>query len=142
VGLSLGCLFCSTDSYVTPLPAQHWLDYCGGPAWLRASHVALAVKNLLANVGGWLKRCGLIPSRKDPLEKEMVPYFSIPWIENSINRGVWWAPAHGVKRIRHDCSNLAHVACLNIGGDDFSHSIFPKGIWTLWSPCFPTQILE
>ena len=53
------------------------------------------VKNLLANVGG-TRDAGLIPGvgNGNPLQ-----YFCL---ENSMDRGAWWAIVHGVVKVRHD----------------------------------------
>ena len=39
---------------------------------------------------------GLILGQEDPLEKEMATHSSILTWKNSIDRGAWWAIAHGV----------------------------------------------
>ena len=53
------------------------------------------VKNLLSNVGG-TRDAGLIPGvgNGNPLQ-----YFCL---ENSMDRGAWWAIVHGVVKVRHD----------------------------------------
>ena len=35
---------------------------------------------------------------EDPLEKEMAPHSSILGLENSTDRGAWWATVHGVAK--------------------------------------------
>ena len=40
-------------------------------------------------------------SRVDPLEKEMATHPSI-LAGNPIDRGAWWATAHGLARVRHN----------------------------------------
>ena len=47
---------------------------------------------------------------EDPLEKEMatpLQYSSCPG--NPIDRGAWWATAHGVAGVRHDLATRAVV---------------------------------
>ena len=36
--------------------------------------------------------------QEDPLEKEMATHSSISCLENPIDRGAWWAMAHGVAK--------------------------------------------
>ena len=38
--------------------------------------------------------------QEDPLEEEMAT--QCPCLENSEDRGAWWATVHGVQRARHD----------------------------------------
>ena len=40
-------------------------------------------------------------SQEDPLEKEAATHFSVQCLENSTNRGAWWAAVHGVTRVGH-----------------------------------------
>ena len=39
---------------------------------------------------------------EDPLEEEMATHSSILAMENSTDRGAWWATVHRVARVRHD----------------------------------------
>ena len=49
------------------------------------------VKNTLANAGD----PGLTPALEDPLEKGILQY---PCLENSMDRGTWWAIVHEVTK--------------------------------------------
>ena len=42
---------------------------------------------------------------EDPMEKEMTTHSSILAWENPMDRGVWKATVHRVKRVRHDRSD-------------------------------------
>ena len=69
--------------------------------FLRASQVALLVKNPPANAGD-VGDMGSIPGWEDPLEKGMATHSSIlawriPW---RIHRGAWQATVHGVTKNR------------------------------------------
>ena len=39
-------------------------------------------------------------SREDPLKWEMAIHASIPWTENSMDRGAWWATIHKFAKSR------------------------------------------
>ena len=67
----------------------------------RASQVALVVKNLPANAGD-IRDAGLTPGlgRSSGVGKRNLLQYSC--LENSMNRGVWWAAIHGVPRVGHD----------------------------------------
>ena len=52
------------------------------------------VKNSSCNAGG----ASLIPGLEDPLEEEMTAHSSILGLENSMDRGVWWATVHGLAK--------------------------------------------
>ena len=68
---------------------------------IRASQVVLVVKNMSANAGD-VKDVSLVPGlgrspggrRGNPLQYSC--------LENSMDRGAWWATVHGVQRVRHD----------------------------------------
>ena len=40
----------------------------------------------------------LIPGLEDPLEEEMTTHSSILGLENSMDRGAWWATVHGLAK--------------------------------------------
>ena len=67
----------------------------GVQGWDWASLVAQIVKNLPAMQEPWVQYLG----REDPLEKEMAPHSSILSLENSMDRGAWWATVHGVSEL-------------------------------------------
>ena len=52
------------------------------------------VKNLLANAGD-ARDAGLIPGLGRSLEEEMKTLFQYSCLENSTNRGAWWATVDG-----------------------------------------------
>ena len=52
------------------------------------------VKNPPAMQETWGQSLG----QEDPLEKEMGTHSSILAMENSMDRGAWWAIAHGVSK--------------------------------------------
>ena len=58
------------------------------------SLVAEMVKKLPAMWETWVKSLGW----EDPLEKEMATHSSILAMENSMDRGAWWATVHGVTK--------------------------------------------
>ena len=58
------------------------------------SLVAQLVKSLLAV---WETQVQSL-SRKDPLEKEMATPLQYSYLENSIDRGGWWATVHVVTK--------------------------------------------
>ena len=65
---------------------------------LRASQVALVVKNLPANAGD----TGLIPGfGGSPGEGNFNP-LQYSYLGNPMDRGAWWATVYGVARVRHD----------------------------------------
>ena len=39
-------------------------------------------------------------SREDPLKWEMAIHASIPWTENSMDRGAWWVTIHKFAKSR------------------------------------------
>ena len=62
-----------------------------------ASQVALVVKNPLVNVGD-IRDAGLIPgSGRSPGGEHDNP-LQYSCLENSMDRGVWWATVHGVTK--------------------------------------------
>ena len=56
--------------------------------------VAQIVKNLPAIQQTRVQSLG----QEDPLEKGMATHSGILWLENSIDRGAWWATVHGVAK--------------------------------------------
>ena len=63
--------------------------------------MALAVKNLPANAGG-IRDVGSVPgSGRFPEEGHGNP-LQYSCVENSLDRGAWWATVHGAARIGHD----------------------------------------
>ena len=59
-----------------------------------ASLVVQMVKNLPAVQETWLRSLG----QEDLLEKGMATHSSILALENSMDRGAWWATVHGVTK--------------------------------------------
>ena len=60
------------------------------------------VKNPHANAGAWETQVGFL-HQEDTLEKEMATHFSmlawrIPWTENPMDSGSWWATVYGVSK--------------------------------------------
>ena len=60
--------------------------------------VAQTVKHLPAMQETWVRSLG----QEDDLEKEMATHSSILGLENSMDRGAWWATVMGLQRVRHD----------------------------------------
>ena len=56
--------------------------------------MAQAVENLPAMQETWVQSLGW----EDPLEKQMATHSSYSCLENSMDRGAWWATVHGVAR--------------------------------------------
>ena len=65
---------------------------CGRLHW--ASPVAQVVKNLPAMQKTWIRSLG----QEDPLEEEMATHSSILAWRIPLDRGAWWATAHGVTK--------------------------------------------
>ena len=65
---------------------------------LGTSLVAQMVKNLPALQETWVWLLG----GEDPLEKEMATHSSSHYLENSMDRGAWWATVHGVTKSQND----------------------------------------
>ena len=61
-----------------------------------ASLVAQRAKNLPAAQETQVQFLG----QEDPLEKGMATHFSILGLENSMDRGDWWATIHGITKSR------------------------------------------
>jgi len=62
-----------------------------------ASLVAPSVKNLPANAGDTRDTDSLPGLRRSPGEGNGNP-LQYPCLENPMDRGVWWAPVHGVAK--------------------------------------------
>ena len=60
-----------------------------------ASLVAQMVKNLPTLQETWVRSLG----QEDSLEKGMATHSSILFLQNSMDRGAWWATVHGVTKI-------------------------------------------
>ena len=70
--------------------------------------MALVVKNLSAN-GGDIRDTGSIPeSGKSPGGRNGYP-LQYPCLENSMDRGTWWATVHGLQKIGHDLVTNTHT---------------------------------
>ena len=54
-----------------------------------------------------------VPSlgQEDPLEKKMANHSSNSCLENSTNRGAWWATVHGVTK-ESDTTKHTHTMCV------------------------------
>ena len=61
-----------------------------------APQVVLVVKNLLTNAGGFNPWAGKMPWRRNGNA------FQYSCLENSMDKGAWWATVHGVVRVGHD----------------------------------------
>ena len=76
---------------------------------------------------------------EDPLEEGMVTHFSILAWAISWRRGAWWTTVHGVARVRHNWSGLAHTHThRRVHADTYSHSRLSSGesappcLWLSW----------
>ena len=67
----------------------------------QSSLVAHLVKNLPAIQEIQVRSLG----QEDPLEKEMVTHSSYSCLENSMERGVWWATVYGIAKNRTQLSD-------------------------------------
>ena len=67
---------------------------CIAHVFLGASLVAQMVKNLPAMQELWVQSLGW----EDPLEKGMATHSSMLALKNPMDRGPWWATAHGVTK--------------------------------------------
>ena len=65
------------------------------------------VKNLPAMWDTWVQSLG----RDDPLEKGMSPHSSSFCLENSMDRGAWWATVHGGHKESDVKEQLTHTLC-------------------------------
>ena len=65
------------------------------------SLIAQWVQNLPPVQETWIQSLGW----EDPLEMEMATHSSIRGLENPMDRGAWWAAAHGVAKSQAGLSN-------------------------------------
>ena len=63
-----------------------------------ASLVAQTVKDSPVMQETWVRSLG----QEDPLEKGKGYPLQYSCLENSMDRGAWWATVHGLQRVRHD----------------------------------------
>ena len=63
----------------------------------RASQVALAVKNLSANAGD-IRGMGSIPGSETSPGGGHGNLLQYSWLENPMDRRVWWATVHRVRK--------------------------------------------
>jgi len=66
-----------------------------------ASQVALVVNNLPANAGD-VKDLGSIPGLGRSFGEGHGNPIQYSCLENSMDRGAWWATVHGLQRVGHD----------------------------------------
>ena len=85
------------------LLVSYLINHCLDQYW--ASQVVLVVKNTPANAGDkkrgfdtWVRK---IPWRR---AWQLTPYSCL---ENSMDRGAWWATVHRSQRVKHDWSDIA-----------------------------------
>ena len=89
--------------------------------------MALAVKNLPANAGG-IRDVGSVPgSGRFPEEGHGNP-LQYSCVENSLDRGAWWATVHGVAKNQTRLSNfhswkLLVYTLLKASLQDFEHNL-------------------
>ena len=81
---------------------RHSHNLCLSAITYMTSVVAQTVKNLPAMQETWVWSLGW----KDSLEKGTATYSSILSLENSIDRGAWWATVHGVTKSQTRLSNF------------------------------------
>ena len=75
------------------------MDIFGGaPMKSGASQVALVVKNLPASAGVVRDTTSLIPGSGEPPGGGNGNSLQYSFLENSMNRGAWWAIVHGVTK--------------------------------------------
>ena len=68
---------------------------------IRASQVVLVVKNMSANAGD-VKDVSLVPGLGRSPGGRCGNPLQYSCLENSMDRGAWWATVHGVQRVGHD----------------------------------------
>ena len=104
-------LHCGTNPYTDQFEIINWVCL----TWIRASQVALGVKNPPANAGD-LRDAGSIPgSERSPGGGHGSP-LQDSYLENPVDRGAWRATVHGVaqswtrlKRLSMHTCYLGHV---------------------------------
>ena len=83
---------------------KSWVLYFGKATLFLASEVTLVVKNPLAKAGG-ARDGGSIPgSGRSPGGRQGKPLQYSP-LENPLDRGTWWATAHGVAKSQTQLSD-------------------------------------
>ena len=95
----------------------HFIKCLAGlPWWLRQSRISLQCRRLGFNL--WVRK---IPRRRERLP---TPVF---FLENSMDRGTWWATVRGVtkSRTRLSNSNYYHYKCPPVASHSFSPSPSP-----------------
>ena len=108
-------------------------DWGLGDVEIRASQVALVVKNLPANAGD-LRDLGSIPGLgKSPGGGLGIP-LKYSCQENPMDRGSWWVTVHGVAKSRTRLSNehfhyFSKVSCVNSRGKIKTQSHISRGGW-------------
>ena len=86
------CIFVFPNWALTAVPCVGYAPRSAPTVEARASQVALVVKNTPAN-GGDPRDRGSIPGSGRP---HGVGHSSVSYLENSADRGAWWATVHGV----------------------------------------------
>ena len=90
---------------------KSWVLYFGKATLFLASEVTLVVKNPLAKAGD-ARDGGSIPgSGRSPGGRQGKPLQYSP-LENPLDRGTWWATAHGVAKSQTQLSDWAHTLSL------------------------------
>ena len=73
-----------------------------------ASQVALVVKNLPAKAGD-IRDTGLIPGLERPLGVGNGDSYQYSCLENSMDRGAWWATVHSVTQSQTRLRNFFYL---------------------------------
>ena len=71
---------------------------------------------------------GLIPQLEDSLEVRMATHSSILGWRIPMDRGTWWATAHGVTKTKTQLSNLAHM---HYGEDSQFSIVLSPAFWSI-----------
>ena len=79
---------------------------------LRASQVALVVKNLPVNAGA-IRDVGLIPGWGRSPGEEHGNTLQYSCLENPMERAAWWAPVHWVAKSQTHLSNITGLLIFN-----------------------------
>ena len=85
-----------------------------GSLTIRASQVALVVKNLSASAGD-IRNRGSIPGSGRPSGGGHGNPLQYSCLENPMDRGAWWASAHRVTESRAWLSDSAHTTIRAVG---------------------------